>query len=130
MPTADLTTLFQRLADSLVRLFSERVDLARVEIREEVERLVRLLAKLLLGAVAAAVGLVMLALAMTDVLLPFVHSRAGRLFLIGAPLLGFGTMHILRIARQLPRKPAAPPPDPEALAEVEQHLNGVPERRE
>ena len=131
MPATDLTSLFQRLADTLVHLFSERIDLARVEVREEADRIMRILATLLIGAVAAAVGLVMLALAMTDVLLPFIHSRAGRLFLVGAPLLSAGTLHLLRAAKQLPRKkpePDAPQPDPESLAEVEQHLNGAPPR--
>src|SRR5256885_3901094 len=124
MPAADLTTLFHRLADTLVRLFSDRIDLARVELREEAERLVAVLARLLLGAVAAAVGLVMLSLALTDVLLPFVHSRAGRLLLVGVPLLGGGSLHLVRVARALPRRPAPPPesPDPAILAQLDEEL--------
>lgn len=125
---ADLTTLFQRLADTLVRLFTERVDLARVELREETERILSILSRLLLGAAAAAVGLVMLALAATDLLLPFVHSRAARLLLVGAPLLTAGALQLLRTARVLaghaPRggAPPAPEADPEILAQLDDEL--------
>ena len=97
----DLHSLFQRLAETLVRIGSERMDLARLELREEAERLIVVAARILLGAIAAAVGLVMISLAATQLLGPLVSSPAARLLLVGAPLLAAGTVHVTLIARRL-----------------------------
>jgi uncharacterized membrane protein YqjE len=104
----DVATLFHRLADTLVRLMSDRFELARVELREEAERLLAVAAIILLGAAAAAVGLVMLALAATDLLAPLVVSRAGRLALVGGPLCAAGAWQVIKAARDLPGR--IPPP--------------------
>ena len=101
----DMTALFQRLADTLVRLCGDRIELARCELRDEAERLLRVAAVLLLGAAAAAVGLVMLALAATDVLTPLVASRPARLILVGGPLVAWGAWRLVRGARMVAGKP-------------------------
>lgn len=105
----DLVALFQRLAETLVRLGSERMDLARLELRDEAERLLGLAARILFGATAAAVGLVMMALAATELLGPLVASPAARLLLVGAPLCAAGTAHVAMIARALGRPRALDP---------------------
>lgn len=98
----DMTALFQRLADTLVRLCGDRIELARVELRDEAERLLRVAAALLLGAAAAGVGLVLIALAATDALTPLVASRPARLMLVGGPLLVWGGVRLARAVRALP----------------------------
>lgn len=101
----DMTALFQRLADTLVRLCGDRIELARCELRDEAERLLRVAAALLLGAAAAGVGLVLIALAATDALAPLLASRPARLMLVGGPLLGWGGVRLVRAGRELPRAP-------------------------
>lgn len=104
----DLSALVQRLASTLTRLFGERIDLAKLELRDEAERILAVLARLLLYAAALAVGLVLLSLAATDLLSPFIRSRALRLALVGIPLAAVGTRGALRLARAL-----APPQRPD-----------------
>src|SRR2546427_766931 len=91
----DLPALFQRLADTVVRLFDEQIGLARIEFREDVSRLLGLAVRLLFGVVAAGIGTVMLATAATDLLKPWVADRATRLVLVGAPLLVAGLLRAL-----------------------------------
>lgn len=97
----DLSALVQRLATTLTRLFGERIDLARLELRDEAERVLAVLAVLLLYAAAVAVGLVLLTLAATELLSPWIRSRALRLLVVGVPLLVVGVRGSLRLARTL-----------------------------
>jgi uncharacterized membrane protein YqjE len=100
----DLPALFQRLADALVRLAGERFDLARVELREDLGRILGQVGELLLGAVAAGVGTVLLAVAATDALAPWVASRAVRLALVGSPLTLYGVLRVRAAAARLTRE--------------------------
>ena len=98
-----MAAVLQRIADTLLRLLSDRVDLLRIETREELDRLLAVGARLLLCAAACAVGLVLTALAFTDLLAPLIPSRPLRLLLVGLPLLGGGAHRALLVARSLSR---------------------------
>jgi uncharacterized membrane protein YqjE len=100
----DLPTLLQRLAGDVVKLLGRRLDLARVELREDLGRVLVVAAGLLLGVVAAGIGLVMVAIAATDLLRPLVRSREARMLLVGLPLVVAGGARALVGVRRLARE--------------------------
>src|SRR5262249_9580276 len=112
----------QRIADTVLRLVTDRVDLARMEAREEIDRALALGARLLLFGAACAVGLVMIALAATELLAPLMATRGLRLLVVGAPLCGAGAWGVLALAGSLrPAETLPCPPDlTDEIAPVDQ----------
>ena len=97
----DVAVVLHRIADTVLRLLSDRIDLAKVEAREEVDRALALGARLLLAAAVAAVGVVMVSIAATEMLAPLIASRGARLLVVGGPLLGLGAWRAMGLARAL-----------------------------
>src|SRR5438552_3983024 len=97
----DVPALLQRLAEVLMRLLGERLELARIETRSEVARLLTGLRSALGGALAALVGLTLVALAAVESLRPLIASLGVRLLAVGAPLMLFGARRVVRVVATL-----------------------------
>jgi hypothetical protein len=100
----DLPARLQRLAAAMLRLFGERLDQARASLKEDMERVAALAAAMLVGALAAVMGLAMIAIAATELLAPWVQSRPARLILVGGPLALAGALRTRAIGRRLARE--------------------------
>ena len=94
----DFVGLVQKLVELVVRLVGGRIELASAQIRDGAGRAGRVAALALAGALLAAVGLALVALAAVDALAPLVASRSLRLLLVAAPL-GAGALLLMRAAR-------------------------------
>jgi hypothetical protein len=104
----DLSVLLQRLADALLKLVGERLELARVEARAEAKRLALPAAALIAGGLVATVGALLFALALVDALRPLLPSRALRLVTVGSPLLALGIVATRLALGRISPAPAPP----------------------
>jgi hypothetical protein len=89
---ANIVDLLQRVVDLLVKLIGGKIELATSQVRETADSVSRRVIRGAAGALIATIGVTLLALAAVEALAPLIESRALRLLLIGAPLVGAGAL--------------------------------------
>jgi hypothetical protein len=98
MSRPDLISLITRLFELSTKLFSERIELAKGELRGGAAVGARRAAWFFVSGLSCAVGLVFVGLASVDALGHLINSRALRCLIVAVPFVAFGLYVLARAA--------------------------------
>jgi hypothetical protein len=107
----NIVALLQRVVDLLVQLIGNKIELAGTQVRDTARDVGRRGILGAVGALLAAVGVMLLALAAVDALAPLVTNRALRLVLVAVPFLVAGALFAARARSGAEGGLARPPAD-------------------
>jgi len=103
-----LGELLHRLVSEIGELIDQRITLLRLELKEQVSTAVRDLGLVLLGAVLATLGMLLLLLALGFWVGGLMGSTAGGLALIGAVVIVAGALAVMLALQELRRQRLVP----------------------
>ena len=98
MTRPDLMALITRLFELSTKLFSERIELAKGELRESASLGARRAALFFVGGLICAVGLLLAGLSVVEALGYLINSRALRCLIVAVPCVAVGLYVLTRAA--------------------------------